>query len=120
MAKDVNASEWDEVITNSKKPVFVDYWHEQCVWCNRLAPVYEELSNEFDDADFAKLNIRATDENLKLAQEHGIMSTPTIKVFCNGREVGETVGFMEKDALRTELTRLLEVSDACHGRSEAA
>jgi len=120
MARDVSANEWEDVVTNSEKPVFVDYWHDQCVWCTRLAPVYEELSNEFEDAEFAKLNIRGTAENLKLAQEHGIMSTPTIKVFCNGREVGETVGFMEKEALRSELTRLLEASEACHDSSEAA
>lgn len=120
MVTDINAGDWNDKIANVDKPVFVDYWHEQCVWCNRLAPLYEELSSEFSNADFVKINIRANNENLALAQESGIMSTPTIKLFCGGREVGETIGYMDKPELKEELVRLLGSSESCLQQSNAA
>lgn len=113
MAIDINASDWDEKVVNANKPVIVDFWHEQCVWCQRLNPVYEELSKEYDEASFLKLNGRAAPENMELAQKLGIMGTPTMKVFCQGREVGEIVGFRDKNNLKSEIENVLNESKEC-------
>ena len=113
MAREINAGDWNEVVSGADRPVIVDYWHEQCPWCLKLSPIYEELSEENDEAIFIKLNVRANDENMSLAQSQGIMSTPTIKIFCDGREVGETVGFTDKDNLKKEIDRLISSSDSC-------
>lgn len=113
MAREINADDWDEVVSKADRPVIVDYWHEQCSWCLKLSPIYDQLAEENDKAIFVKLNIRANDENMSLAQSHGIMSTPTIKIYCDGREVGGNVGFMDKDNLKREIDRLISESDSC-------
>ena len=117
MVTDINAADWEEIIKAPEKPAVVDFWHEQCIWCQRLNPVYDELAAEYDQADFAKLNVRSSEANMKIAQEHGIMGTPTIKVFCQGQEVGEIVGFRDKQALRRELDEILNTSQECVSQS---
>ncbi len=107
MAKEINAETWAKDVLKAEKPVVVDFWHEQCIWCKRLNPVYEELSKEYGSATLAKLDIRASDGNLKLAIKYGVSGTPTMKVFCKGREVGELVGYMEREDLRKELDNIL-------------
>ena len=113
MVKELNAEEWDSYLKNADKPVVVDFWHQQCIWCRRLAPIYEQLEKEYPSAIFAKLDILANEENNGVGQRYGIMGTPTIKVFCNGREGGEIVGFMEKQQLKAELDGILSRSDTC-------
>ena len=113
MVKEINAGDWEKEVVKSLKPVVVDFWHEQCLWCKRLEPAYQALSEEYDKAVFAKLNIISHHENMHLGFRYGIMGTPTMKVFCEGREVGEIIGYVEKDALRSELEKILKDSERC-------
>ena len=113
MVKDIDASSWDKEVLRSSKPVVVDFWHEQCLWCKRLKPVYQELSDEFEKMTFTWLNIRSSHDNMHVQLRYGIMATPTMKVFCEGREVGEIIGYLDKDTLRDELERILEDSHRC-------
>lgn len=113
MVKELNANEWDTYLKNADKPVIVDFWHQQCIWCKRLAPIYEQLEKDYPDAIFAKLDILKDEANNEIGQRYGIMGTPTIKVFCKGREGGEVVGFMEKQMLKAELDKILSRSDSC-------
>lgn len=117
MAKEVNAETWEKDVVKSDKPVVVDFWHEQCIWCQRLNPVYEELSKGYDKAVLAKLDVRASNSNMNIAAKYGIMSTPTMKVFCNGRIVGELMGFMEKEELKNGIDKILEKSENCLEKS---
>ena len=41
MAREINADDWDEVVSKADRPVVVDYWHEQCSWCLKLSPIYD-------------------------------------------------------------------------------
>lgn len=120
MAKEVNAETWEKDVMKSDNPVVVDFWHEQCTWCQRLNPVYDELSKEYKRATLAKLNVRTSNSNMNIAMKYGIMSTPTMKVFCDGRVVGELIGFMEKDVLKQELDKILEKSKNCLKQSSPA
>lgn len=117
MIRELNADMFSQEI-RSEKPTVVDFWHEQCSWCQRLNPIYEELSDEYDKVVFAKLNVRASHKNMHIAQLYGIMGTPTMKVFCNGREVGEIIGFREKEHLRQELDNIVANSGRCLEQSE--
>lgn len=117
MVKEINADSWEQEVIKSETPVVVDFWHEQCVWCLRLSPVYDELSEEYDRAVLAKINIQKNEENFRMAQRYGIMGTPTLKVFCEGREVGEVVGYMEKNALRDELESIMKNASSCLSKS---
>ncbi len=113
MTKPVGGQTWTDEVINSDQPVVVDFWQDGCVWCQRLSPVYDELAGEYDRAVLASIDIRDGNDNLDLARKYGIMSTPTTKVFCGGRTVGEVVGFRDKDALKEELDNIIAASSEC-------
>lgn len=117
MVKELSSGTWEQEVSHAEKPVVVDFWHEQCVWCLRLSPVYEELSSEYDEAVLAKIDIRSSPENMGVAQKYGIMGTPTMKVFCEGQEVGEIVGYMEKDVLKQEIDKIISGAENCKNQS---
>lgn len=118
MVKDIEAPEWDSELDSTGKLV-VEFWHDQCIWCKRLAPIYADLEKEYPNVTFARLNILANDENNHIGVRYGISGTPTIKVFCNGREGGEIVGYMPKEQLKKELDNILSKADTCLSQSTA-
>ncbi|UCH56797.1 MAG: thioredoxin family protein [Candidatus Bathyarchaeota archaeon] len=114
---DIQAEEWASEVMGEKGPVVVDFWHHMCGWCQRLNPVFAKLPEAFEDVKFLKVNILDSRENRRLAVENGVMGTPTIKVFCQGRAVGEVVGFKSYDSLVKDLHQILDQKDACLDQS---
>ncbi|MDA1079755.1 MAG: thioredoxin [bacterium] len=85
------------------KPVLVDFYAEWCGPCKLAAPVIEELAIEYaGKAVIAKVDVDA--EN-KLAQDHRVMSIPTVIVFKNGKEVDRMTGFAGKDGYVKMITK---------------
>jgi len=83
----------------------VDFWAPWCGPCRMIAPVVEELANDFDGkAKIAKVN---TDEQQELAVKYGIRSIPAILFFKNGEVVDQMVGAASKDAFASKLNALL-------------
>ena len=74
---DVTAENFNETITNNDF-VIVDFWAPWCGPCKGFAPVYEELSEKYPDAVFAKVN---TEDEQQLAGEFQIRSIPTLMIF---------------------------------------
>lgn len=93
-----------EVIEKSKQvPVLVDFWAEWCAPCKILIPVLDKLVNEYQGKFIlAKVN---TDEEQRLAGQHGIRSIPTLKLFRYGKVVDEVMGAQSESALRTMIDR---------------
>jgi len=103
---DVTTSEWGSRVLSSDRPVAVDFWHENCVWCKRLDPELADVAAERSDKIvFLKLHVFRESE---IARKYGIQGTPTIKFFCRGREVYEIVGYRPRAALSKEVDRILE------------
>lgn len=113
LVSDIGADSWQDAVLNSEKPVVVDFWHDKCGWCLKLNPVFEQLPEKIDNAKFYKFNVLDSNENRHLALDNGVMGTPTIKVFCDGRDVGEVIGFRSLEALTEEIKRILENKDLC-------
>lgn len=78
-----------------------------------MNPIFATLQEQFDKAKFAKMNILDSVENRRIAIQYGVMGTPTIKVFCNGRTVGEVVGFRPLDRLVSDLKEIIDRKEDC-------
>lgn len=96
MVKHVTAKELEELI-GGDKTVFCDFWATWCGPCRMLAPVYEDVSNQYDEkAVFVKIDV---DEEGEAAQKYGISSIPNIIAFKGGKPVDNSLGFVPQAAL---------------------
>ena len=104
MAKEVNIQNFDEFI-NSNKPVVIDFWAEWCVPCQTVAPLIEDISNEYEGkAEVLKCNI---DENPELATKLGIRNIQTVLYFKGGSIVDKQIGSGIKSTFTNKLLPLL-------------
>jgi thioredoxin 1 len=83
----------------------VDFWAPWCGPCRMIAPVIDELANDFDGkANICKVN---TDEQQDLAVKFGVRSIPTIVFLKNGEKVDEMIGAASKQAFEDKLNSLI-------------
>ncbi len=107
MAKpfEVTDANFDTEVLKSETPVLVDFWAPWCGPCRMVAPVVDELSDEYDGkVKFVKLN---TDDNVGTATKYQIRSIPTLLVFKGGEPVGQIIGFRPKSDLKKRLDAAL-------------
>lgn len=93
----VSDSTFEEQVLNSGNPVLVDYWAEWCGPCKMIAPILDEIADEYaDKLTVAKINI---DENQSTPQKYAVRGIPTLMIFKDGDIAGTKVGAMSKSQL---------------------
>jgi thioredoxin 1 len=88
---------FEREVLNSEDPVLVDYWAEWCGPCKMIAPVLEEIAEEYaGKLKIAKLNI---DDNAATPQKFGVRGIPTLMLFKGGNVEATKVGALSKSQL---------------------
>jgi thioredoxin 1 len=85
-------------VLGSELPVLVDFWAEWCPPCHRLAPVLDELAEEY--AGRARIVKLDSDVNPESTRAYGVMSMPTLILFRDGQVVSQVIGAHPKAKLR--------------------
>ncbi len=105
MALVITDATFEDVVLKSDKPVVVDFWATWCGPCRMVAPIIEELSQEFEGkAIVGKVDV---DENQDFASRFGIRNIPTVLIFQNGEVVGRQVGVAPKETYAQAVNALL-------------
>ncbi len=112
---EADSKDWDEIVLNSDIPVVVNFWAENCPYCEILMPIFERLSKDYDGKmRFVKLNAEKAGD---IATIYGVMSIPMLKFFCSGREVYGFLGHITEEELRLELDRIYSRHTSCLAKS---
>ncbi len=93
----------DEVLM-ADRLVVVDYWADWCSPCKQIAPIIDELSREYPNVKFVKVD---TNANPGLAAEQGVLSLPTLQFFQGGRVSKSLSGGKTKNALKKAIDELV-------------
>ena len=91
---ELNDENFDQELTSSQVPVLVDYWAEWCGPCKMVAPVLEEIAEEYE----GKLLIGKVDvdSNRDSAAKQNVMSIPTLILFKDGKPIDQRIGALSK------------------------
>ncbi len=100
----VTEASFDEEVLNSPSPVLVDFWAEWCGPCKTIAPILDELADEYDGrVKIAKVDV---DNNQGLAVKYGITAIPSLLFFKDGQVVDQVRGLRSKRDLKESFDRV--------------
>lgn len=94
-----SAEQFEKEVINERGVVFVDFYATWCMPCKTMAPIIEEISKEYKEVKFVKIDI---DKNEELAIKYNVMSIPTMLVMKNGEVTKTFVGVTNKENIVKE------------------
>lgn len=101
----IDDSNFEQMVLKSDKPALLDFWAVWCRPCAMIAPILDELANEYEGkVNFFKLDV---DHNPKTATRYGIMSIPTVLIFKGGQPMSQLVGLKSKAELKKSLNAVI-------------
>jgi len=100
----VTEASFDQEVLNAPSPVLVDFWAEWCGPCKMIAPILDELADEYDGkVKITKVNV---DDNQGLAVKYGITAIPSLLFFKDGQVVDQIRGMRSKRDLKESFDRV--------------
>lgn len=93
----ITSENFDRTVMQSEKTVLIDFWAGWCGPCRMLAPIIDEIAEEYaDTVTVGKINV---DEQPQLAAAFGVESIPTLIAFKSGVPLGALVGLQTKESV---------------------
>ena len=89
----ITKENYEELVLKAEKNVLLDFWATWCGPCRMVAPIVEQIAEEFDDVLVGKVDV---DTEMELATSFGIISIPTLVVMRDGKAVNTAVGYRPK------------------------
>ena len=99
-AKHIKQEDFAAEVLQAPGTVLVDFFAPWCGPCQNFSPVIDEVAARHPEVKVVKLNV---DEAQTVAQQHDIMSIPTLMLFKNGRKVSESVGLLPVEQVESLL-----------------
>ncbi|MGC9333973.1 MAG: thioredoxin [Anaerolineae bacterium] len=97
----VTGDTFEDVVLGAEIPTVVDFWAVWCGPCKMIAPVLEDIAEEYDSKlQVVKLDV---DNNMETAMKYGVMSIPTLILFKDGKAAERIIGFLPKEKLLKKL-----------------
>ena len=110
MPIEVNDSNFEELVLQSDKPVYVDFWAAWCGPCRMIHPIMDQISEEYaGKAVVAKVDV---DANQKWAAEYGVRNIPTVILFKKGEKFAKQVGVAPKSLYVEKLEEALKKTES--------
>ena len=101
----VDDNNFDQIVLQAKAPVLVDLWAPWCRPCLMIAPILDELVEEYNNRlTIVRIDV---DQNPRMASKYNIMSIPTLLIFKNGEPASHTAGFRPKAELKQTLDAVI-------------
>jgi len=102
---EVTDQNFEQEVLESDVPAEVDFWAPWCGPCNMVSPIYDKLSEEYQDFKFCKINV---DENPQTAMQYHIVSIPMQMFFNGGEKVDEILGAVPENVIRSKVEEVLK------------
>ncbi len=110
--KEIDSITFPSEVLGIDEPVVVEFYTSSCPHCQVFNPIFDAVSEKLGErAKFVRLDVHASEGNLRLAMSRGVRGVPTTEVFYNGRILGSLVGAHSVEQMDEVLERFLADKD---------